>query len=108
MTTQIADLIATDTAVNHYSREGSFGWLHHELRTPATDGQLATAAFEAGYTAEEFAGLLISKMGRWAGDLMSFADGQAQLAKFLADRKTRSWCRTSIREYRAELTEATA
>lgn len=100
--TTIKRLTDTDPAVSHYSREGSFGYLHHELRTPAADKQLERAARKAGYSDAELAGLLISKMGRWAGDMLSFADADAQLEKFLADRKTRAFARGS---YRAEIDE---
>jgi len=52
--------------VLHYQREGSFGYLHHEARTQDTDALIVRLAHEAGYTADETAGLLVSRQGALA------------------------------------------
>lgn len=57
-----------DPRVQHYLREGHFGWLHHRARTRRTDALLFSAAVSVGYSADEMVGLLIGCMGRYVGD----------------------------------------
>lgn len=95
--TKISYLLDTDPIVKSYASEGSFGYLHHEARTAAADELLQLLAWALDYTTAEFAGLLISKMGRWAGDYLPAAGKpitarhEEQLRTFLADRRTRSF-----------------
>lgn len=57
-----------DPRVQHYLREGRFGWLHHRARTRRTDALLFSAASSLGYSSDEMVGLLIGCIGRYAGD----------------------------------------
>lgn len=92
-----------DPRVTHYQAEGAFGYLHHPVRTPETDELIERLARDAGYDDERIVGLLVSRMGRIAGDELTFQDGALRLRVFLRSSLTRGHCYASARAYQEEI-----